>query len=114
VIRVIFLIFLLFKNIYEHFYLLKKNYYRLQYNTDNNSVITKCVFLLTYFFPFLNVLRYIEEEDLLRFLKTVEVHSIFPLFEGAVETGKITKSSFRNWVVRSRKPTFFYIYKKWS
>nr|TKR74673.1 mechanosensitive ion channel protein 10-like [Populus alba] len=43
--------------------------------------------------------KYIEEEDLLRFLKTVEVHSIFPLFEGAVETGKITKSSFRNWVV---------------
>ncbi|KAF9670351.1 hypothetical protein SADUNF_Sadunf13G0059300 [Salix dunnii] len=43
--------------------------------------------------------KYIEEEDLLRFLKTVEVHTIFPLFEGAVETGKITKSSFRNWVV---------------
>ncbi|KAJ6383999.1 hypothetical protein OIU78_027328 [Salix suchowensis] len=45
------------------------------------------------------VLGYIEEEDLLRFLTTVEVHTIFPLFEGAVETGKITKSSFRNWVV---------------
>ncbi|KAB5529672.1 hypothetical protein DKX38_019753 [Salix brachista] len=43
--------------------------------------------------------KYIEEEDLLRFLTTVEVHTIFPLFEGAVETGKITKSSFRNWVV---------------
>ncbi|KAJ6383996.1 hypothetical protein OIU78_027325, partial [Salix suchowensis] len=45
--------------------------------------------------------RYIEEEDLLRFLKSVEVHTIFPLFEGAVETGKITKSSFRNWVVHA-------------
>ncbi|KAH8491470.1 hypothetical protein H0E87_023559 [Populus deltoides] len=45
--------------------------------------------------------KYIEEEDLLKFLKTVEVHSIFPLFEGAVETGKITKSSFRNWVVHA-------------
>ncbi|KAG5232941.1 mechanosensitive ion channel protein [Salix suchowensis] len=47
------------------------------------------------------VTMYIEEEDLLRFLKSVEVHTIFPLFEGAVETGKITKSSFRNWVVHA-------------
>ncbi|KAJ9185667.1 hypothetical protein P3X46_005267 [Hevea brasiliensis] len=45
--------------------------------------------------------KYIEEEDLLRFLKSEEVHTIFPLFEGAVETGKITKSSFRNWVVHA-------------
>ena len=43
--------------------------------------------------------RYIEEEDLLRFLKSEEVHTIFPLFEGAIETGRVTKSSFRNWVV---------------
>ncbi|KAM1124854.1 hypothetical protein FF2_039727 [Malus domestica] len=43
--------------------------------------------------------KYIEEEDLLRFLKSDETHTIFPLFEGAIETGKITKSSFRNWVV---------------
>ncbi|CAI0375198.1 unnamed protein product, partial [Linum tenue] len=45
--------------------------------------------------------RYIEEEDLLRFLTTEEVHTIFPLFEGALETGRITKSSFKNWVVRA-------------
>ncbi|XVF52120.1 hypothetical protein PTKIN_Ptkin04bG0239300 [Pterospermum kingtungense] len=45
--------------------------------------------------------KYIEEEDLMRFLKRVEVHTIFPLFEGAVETGRISKSSFRNWVVRA-------------
>ncbi|OMO87894.1 Mechanosensitive ion channel MscS [Corchorus capsularis] len=45
--------------------------------------------------------KYIEEEDLLRFLKRVEVHTIFPLFEGALETGRITKSSFRNWVVKA-------------
>ncbi|CAI0375199.1 unnamed protein product, partial [Linum tenue] len=44
---------------------------------------------------------YIEEEDLLRFLTTEEVHTIFPLFEGALETGRITKSSFKNWVVRA-------------
>ncbi|KNA14876.1 hypothetical protein SOVF_103470 [Spinacia oleracea] len=45
--------------------------------------------------------KYIEEDDLSRFLKRNEIHEIFPLFEGALETGKITKSSFRNWVVRT-------------
>ncbi|XP_022155706.1 mechanosensitive ion channel protein 10-like [Momordica charantia] len=45
--------------------------------------------------------RYIEEEDLLRFLKVEEVNTIFPLFEGAIETGKISKSAFRNWVVHA-------------
>ncbi|KAK2355290.1 mechanosensitive ion channel protein [Trifolium repens] len=44
---------------------------------------------------------YIEEEDLMRFLKRVEIHTIFPLFEGALETGKISRSSFRNWVIRA-------------
>ncbi|KAG8472902.1 hypothetical protein CXB51_034776 [Gossypium anomalum] len=45
--------------------------------------------------------KYIEEEDLLKFLNSEEVHTIFPLFEGALETGKISKSSFRNWVVHA-------------
>ncbi|XP_047973726.1 mechanosensitive ion channel protein 10-like [Salvia hispanica] len=45
--------------------------------------------------------KYIEEDDLMRFLKQVEIHTIFPLFEGAVETGKISKPAFRNWVVRA-------------
>ncbi|XP_059444004.1 mechanosensitive ion channel protein 10-like [Corylus avellana] len=45
--------------------------------------------------------KYIEEEDLMRFLMRVEIHTIFPLFEGALETGRISKSSFRNWVVRA-------------
>ncbi|XP_021282535.1 mechanosensitive ion channel protein 10-like [Herrania umbratica] len=45
--------------------------------------------------------KYIEEEDLLRFLISEEVHTIVPLFEGALETGKISKSSFRNWVVHA-------------
>ncbi|KAK7386815.1 hypothetical protein VNO78_27152 [Psophocarpus tetragonolobus] len=45
--------------------------------------------------------KYIEEEDLMRFLKRVEIHTIFPLFEGAIETGQISKSSFRNWVIRA-------------
>lgn len=46
-------------------------------------------------------IKYIEEEDLVRFLKSEEVHTIFPLFEGALETGKISKSSLRNWVVHA-------------
>ncbi|XP_058189007.1 mechanosensitive ion channel protein 10-like [Rhododendron vialii] len=45
--------------------------------------------------------RYIEEEDLMRFLNRVEIHTIFPLFEGALETGTIAKSAFKNWVVRA-------------
>ncbi|KAL2333959.1 hypothetical protein Fmac_015172 [Flemingia macrophylla] len=45
--------------------------------------------------------KYIEEEDLMRFLKRVEIHTIFPLFEGSLETGKISRSSFRNWVIRA-------------
>uniref|UniRef100_A0A803NLD2 Mechanosensitive ion channel MscS domain-containing protein n=1 Tax=Cannabis sativa TaxID=3483 RepID=A0A803NLD2_CANSA len=44
--------------------------------------------------------KYIEEGDLLRFLKYEEVYTIFPLFEGS-EGGKISKSSFRNWVVQA-------------
>ncbi|KAG2408978.1 Mechanosensitive ion channel protein [Vigna angularis] len=43
--------------------------------------------------------KYIEEDDLMRFLKRVEIHTIFPLFEGALETGQISRSSFRNWVM---------------
>ncbi|KAK4557172.1 hypothetical protein RGQ29_007087 [Quercus rubra] len=45
--------------------------------------------------------KYIEEDDLMRFLKRVEIHTIFPLFEGSLETGRISKSSFKNWVVRA-------------
>ncbi|KDP35425.1 hypothetical protein JCGZ_10808 [Jatropha curcas] len=45
--------------------------------------------------------RYIEEEDLMRFLRKIEIHTIFPLFQGALETGKISKSAFKNWVVRA-------------
>ncbi|KNA24873.1 hypothetical protein SOVF_011860 [Spinacia oleracea] len=45
--------------------------------------------------------KYVEEEDLSRFLKKNEIHAIFPHFEGALETGRVTKSSFKNWVVRA-------------
>ncbi|CAN1305704.1 Mechanosensitive ion channel protein 10 [Linum perenne] len=46
-----------------------------------------------------SVKRHIEEEDLLKFLTIDEVHTMLPLFEGGFETDKITKSSFRNWMV---------------
>ncbi|KAL2945180.1 Mechanosensitive ion channel protein 10 [Bienertia sinuspersici] len=45
--------------------------------------------------------KYIEEEDLLRFMKMDEVNRVFPLFEGAVETGKIKKMVLKKWVVNS-------------
>jgi hypothetical protein len=43
--------------------------------------------------------RHIEEVDLLRFLTKEEVDLVIPLFEGALETGKIKKSALKNWVV---------------
>ncbi|XP_010917159.1 mechanosensitive ion channel protein 10 [Elaeis guineensis] len=45
--------------------------------------------------------KYIDTEDLLRFLSKQEVDIILPLFEGAAETGKIKKSALRNWVVKA-------------
>ncbi|KZV29660.1 mechanosensitive ion channel protein 10-like [Dorcoceras hygrometricum] len=45
--------------------------------------------------------KYIEQGDLLLFMPKEEVDNAFPLFEGATETGRITKSSFRNWVVKA-------------
>ena len=45
--------------------------------------------------------RYIEEDDLLRFMKKEEVDNLLPLFEGAGETRKIKRSTFKNWVVRT-------------
>ncbi|KAL9250639.1 Mechanosensitive ion channel protein 10-like protein [Drosera capensis] len=45
--------------------------------------------------------KYIEEDDLLRFLKSVEVELVFPLFAGATESGKINKSALTKWVVNA-------------
>ncbi|KAK1286809.1 Mechanosensitive ion channel protein 5 [Acorus calamus] len=45
--------------------------------------------------------KYIEEDDLLKFLKVEEVRTILPLFAGAAETRKIKRSAFRDWVVRA-------------
>ena len=46
---------------------------------------------------------FIEEEDLLRFMIKEEVDLVFPLFDGAAETGKITRKAFTEWVVRLLK-----------
>lgn len=42
---------------------------------------------------------YIEEDDLLRFMIKEEVDLVFPLFDGAAGTGKITRKAFTEWVV---------------
>ena len=43
--------------------------------------------------------RYMDEKDLLRFMKKEEVDNVLPLFEGAAETGKIKRKSLKNWLV---------------
>ncbi|KAK4283455.1 hypothetical protein QN277_000403 [Acacia crassicarpa] len=44
--------------------------------------------------------KYIEEEDLLRFMKKEEAENVLPLIEGAAETGKIKRKSLKNWLVK--------------
>ncbi|MFS7991260.1 putative mechanosensitive ion channel MscS, LSM domain superfamily [Helianthus anomalus] len=51
--------------------------------------------------------KYIEESDLLRFMRVEDVKKVLPLFEGAVETGKIKKKIFSNWVVNVYKERKF-------
>ncbi|WCJ42759.1 Mechanosensitive ion channel family protein [Euphorbia peplus] len=43
--------------------------------------------------------KYIDEDDLLRFMKKEEVDNVIPLFEGAAETGKIKRKVLKNWLV---------------
>ncbi|GAB2291874.1 hypothetical protein Dimus_026125 [Dionaea muscipula] len=43
--------------------------------------------------------KYIEEEDLRRFMKREVVEHVFPLLEGETKTGKIKKASLTKWVV---------------
>lgn len=45
------------------------------------------------------MVRYIDEEDLYRFMSKEEVDNVLPLFEGAVETGKIKRKTLKNWLV---------------
>ncbi|MED6173978.1 hypothetical protein PIB30_064684 [Stylosanthes scabra] len=44
--------------------------------------------------------KYIEKEDLLRFMTNEEVENLLPLFEGAVATGRIKRKSLKNWLVK--------------
>ncbi|KAM7277238.1 hypothetical protein ACFE04_019104 [Oxalis oulophora] len=44
--------------------------------------------------------KYVDEGDLLRFFKKQELDQVLPLFDGAVETGKIKRSSFKKWLVK--------------
>ncbi|XP_027942521.1 mechanosensitive ion channel protein 10-like [Vigna unguiculata] len=44
--------------------------------------------------------KYIEIDDLLRFMKIEEVENLLPLFEGAVETRRIKRKSLKNWLVK--------------
>ncbi|XP_042002027.1 mechanosensitive ion channel protein 10-like isoform X1 [Salvia splendens] len=45
--------------------------------------------------------KFIEEDDILRYMPKEEVDNVFPLFEGAAESRRIKKSAFRNWVVKA-------------
>ncbi|XP_020553576.1 mechanosensitive ion channel protein 10-like isoform X2 [Sesamum indicum] len=45
--------------------------------------------------------KYIDEDDLLRFMPKEEVDNAIPLFEGAAESRRIKRSAFRNWVVKA-------------
>ncbi|MED6198220.1 Mechanosensitive ion channel protein 6 [Stylosanthes scabra] len=45
--------------------------------------------------------RFIYKKDLLRFMQEDEVVKTLSLFEGATETGRISKSSLKNWVVNA-------------
>ncbi|CAN0841523.1 Mechanosensitive ion channel protein 10 [Linum grandiflorum] len=47
--------------------------------------------------------KYIDEEDLLRFLKKEEVDNFILLFDGASGTGKIKRSVFKKWLVKVYK-----------
>lgn len=53
---------------------------------------------------------YIDENDLLSFMRDDDVKKVHQLFEGGSETQKITKKSFRNWVVitLSKKKFIFF------
>ncbi|KAA8534791.1 hypothetical protein F0562_029767 [Nyssa sinensis] len=72
-------------------------------NVENTEITSELEAKAAAYRIFKNVARpgckYIEQEDLLRFMKKEEADNVIPLFEGAAETGKIKKSALRNWVV---------------
>lgn len=52
---------------------------------------------------FLLFTRFIEKDDLLRFMPKERVEKFLAFFPGAKETGKIGKSLFKNWLVNVRR-----------
>lgn len=62
----------------------------------------KCLLILCPYFilKILHSRRYIEEEDLRRFMYKDEVETVFMMLEGAAETGKITRNDLKHWMVR--------------
>jgi hypothetical protein len=44
-------------------------------------------------------LKFVDEEDLMRFMQAEETIRALALFDGAMESGKITKQALKNWVV---------------
>ncbi|EOA20037.1 hypothetical protein CARUB_v10000311mg [Capsella rubella] len=71
---------------------------------DRGEITNEMEALAAAYHVFRNVAQpltsYIEEEDLLRFMIKEEVDLVFPLFDGAAETGKITRKAFTEWVVK--------------
>lgn len=48
---------------------------------------------------------------MLRFMIKEEVDLVFPLFDGAAETGRITRKAFTEWVVKSPQTLSHYSFK---
>ncbi|KAJ0260829.1 Mechanosensitive ion channel protein 10 [Hirschfeldia incana] len=71
---------------------------------DRGEITSEMEALAAAYHVFRNVAQpcfnFIEEEDLLRFMIKEEVDLVFPLFDGAAETGKITRKAFTEWVVK--------------
>ncbi|KAG2279659.1 hypothetical protein Bca52824_050879 [Brassica carinata] len=71
---------------------------------DRGEITSEMEALAAAYHVFRNVAQpcfsYIEEYDLLRFMIKEEVDLVFPLFDGAAETGRITRKAFTEWVVK--------------
>ncbi|KAG2334250.1 hypothetical protein Bca52824_005430 [Brassica carinata] len=71
---------------------------------DRGEITSEMEALAAAYHVFRNVAQpcfnFIEEEDLLRFMIKEEVDLVFPLFDGAAESGKITRKAFTEWVVK--------------
>ncbi|KAL0709399.1 hypothetical protein Bca4012_016377 [Brassica carinata] len=71
---------------------------------DRGEITSEMEALAAAYHVFRNVdqpcFNFIEEEDLLRFMIKEEVDLVFPLFDGAAESGKITRKAFTEWVVK--------------